>query len=73
MHFRGVSHRRCANGSVVEHRLAKARVGSSNLLSRFREKSEFSGFFVWNGLLFCKTCLTLLAYATEMLKPARRL
>jgi len=24
-------------------------------------------------LLFCKTCLTLLAYATEMLKPARRL
>ena len=25
----------CANGSVVEHRLAKARVASSNLVSRF--------------------------------------
>ena len=27
----------CASGSVVEHRLAKARVASSNLVSRFRE------------------------------------
>ena len=25
----------CANGSVVEHRLAKARAASSNLVSRF--------------------------------------
>ena len=25
----------CASGSVVEHRLAKARVASSNLVSRF--------------------------------------
>ncbi len=27
----------CASGSVVEHRLAKARVASSNLVSRFKE------------------------------------
>ena len=27
----------CANGSVVEHRLAKARAASSNLVSRFKK------------------------------------
>ena len=30
----------CASGSVVEHRLAKARVASSNLVSRFSLSKE---------------------------------
>ena len=34
----------CANGSVVEHRLAKARAASSNLVSRL-QKPVFTGFF----------------------------
>ena len=37
----------CASGSVVEHRLAKARVASSNLVSRcFRE-------YLLDALFFC--------------------
>ena len=32
--FKSLLRYSCANGSVVEHRLAKARVASSNLVSR---------------------------------------
>ncbi len=36
----------CANGSVVEHRLAKARAASSNLVSRFKKPCVLThGFF----------------------------
>ena len=35
----------CANGSVVEHRLAKARVASSNLVSRLPQNPANTGFF----------------------------
>ena len=51
----------CASGSVVEYRLAKARVAGSNPVSRFFYFPEFLGFTrnfglscVWKSVYSCR-------------------
>ena len=67
----------CANGSVVEHRLAKARVASSNLVSRLLTKREKSSnhhgywtFYILSSMAFWgvmpSICLLFAFYAVQV-------
>ena len=40
----------CASGSVVEYRLAKARVAGSNPVSRSEEPDSLSGFLLYTDI-----------------------
>ena len=41
---------KCASGSVVEYRLAKARVAGSNPVSRSEEPDSLSGFLLYTDI-----------------------
>ncbi len=51
-------HKRCASGSVVEYRLAKARVAGSNPVSRlFNRKLSIESFLFFDGSKISKAII----------------
>ncbi len=56
---------KCTSGSVVEYRLAKARVAGSNPVSCLHQTLDFQGFFLFSDM--CTLCaLFFLALSTAL-------